>query len=68
MFVSAFCRDEERGQSRPSHKKVTFDVSADEDSEGEDVEDILGGKATSSAKSSFEKRQEKVASFKMLLV
>ncbi|KAL3993074.1 ADP-ribosyltransferase 5 [Sarotherodon galilaeus] len=57
--------DEERGQSRSSHKKVTFNLSDDEDSEGEDVEDILGGKAKGSAKSeaksSFEKRQEKMS-------
>lgn len=59
-----FGREEERGQSRLSHKKVTFNLSDDEDSEGEDVEDILGGKAKGSAKSeaksSFEKRQERV--------
>uniref|UniRef100_A0A3Q4MXH4 U3 small nucleolar ribonucleoprotein protein MPP10 n=1 Tax=Neolamprologus brichardi TaxID=32507 RepID=A0A3Q4MXH4_NEOBR len=57
--------DEERGRSRSSHKKVTFNLSDDEDSEGEDVEDILGGKAKGSAKSeaksSFEKRQEKMS-------
>ncbi|XP_005937259.1 U3 small nucleolar ribonucleoprotein protein MPP10 [Haplochromis burtoni] len=57
--------EEERGQSRSSHKKVTFNLSDDEDSEGEDVEDILGGKAKGSAKSeaksSFEKRQEKMS-------
>ncbi|XP_006780338.1 U3 small nucleolar ribonucleoprotein protein MPP10 [Neolamprologus brichardi] len=57
--------EEERGRSRSSHKKVTFNLSDDEDSEGEDVEDILGGKAKGSAKSeaksSFEKRQEKMS-------
>ncbi|XP_029284364.1 U3 small nucleolar ribonucleoprotein MPP10 [Cottoperca gobio] len=58
--------DEERGQSKASHKKVTFNLSGDEDSEGEDVEDIFGKKPpTSSAKtpsqSSFEKRQEKMS-------
>uniref|UniRef100_A0A3Q0R9R2 U3 small nucleolar ribonucleoprotein protein MPP10 n=1 Tax=Amphilophus citrinellus TaxID=61819 RepID=A0A3Q0R9R2_AMPCI len=56
---------DDEGQSRSSHKKVTFNLSGDEDSEGEDVEDILGGKAKSSAKSeaksSFEKRQEKMS-------
>ncbi|XP_008291311.1 U3 small nucleolar ribonucleoprotein MPP10 [Stegastes partitus] len=57
--------DEERSQSKASHKKVTFDQSADDESEGEDLEDIFGGRAPSSAKSesksSFEKRQEKMA-------
>uniref|UniRef100_I3J4G6 U3 small nucleolar ribonucleoprotein protein MPP10 n=1 Tax=Oreochromis niloticus TaxID=8128 RepID=I3J4G6_ORENI len=56
---------DDEGQSRSSHKKVTFNLSDDEDSEGEDVEDILGGKAKGSAKSeaksSFEKRQEKMS-------
>uniref|UniRef100_A0A672Q685 U3 small nucleolar ribonucleoprotein protein MPP10 n=1 Tax=Sinocyclocheilus grahami TaxID=75366 RepID=A0A672Q685_SINGR len=45
-------------------RKVTFDVP-DDDSEGEDVEAILGGKAKNmpkpESKSSFEKRQEKMA-------
>ncbi|XP_069030373.1 U3 small nucleolar ribonucleoprotein protein MPP10 [Embiotoca jacksoni] len=57
--------EEERSQSKASHKKVTFNVLGDEDSEGEDMEDIFGGKAPSSAKSesksSFEKRQEKMS-------
>ncbi|KAI3377584.1 hypothetical protein L3Q82_008749 [Scortum barcoo] len=57
--------DEEKSQSKASHKKVTFNLSGDEDSEGEDVEDIFGGKTPSSAKSesksSFEKRQEKMS-------
>ncbi|XP_070683687.1 U3 small nucleolar ribonucleoprotein protein MPP10 [Pempheris klunzingeri] len=57
--------DEERGQSKASHKKVTFNLSEDEGSEGEDMEDIFGGKSRSSAnsesKSSFEKRQEKMS-------
>uniref|UniRef100_A0A672FBR6 U3 small nucleolar ribonucleoprotein protein MPP10 n=2 Tax=Salarias fasciatus TaxID=181472 RepID=A0A672FBR6_SALFA len=52
-------------RSKASDKKVTFNLSEDEDSEGEDVEDILGGKSSSSAKSevksSFEKRQEKMS-------
>lgn len=57
--------DNERSQSKASHKKVTFNLSGDEDSEGEDVEEIFGGKTPSSAKpeskSSFEKRQEKMS-------
>lgn len=43
-------------------RKVTFDLP--DESEGEDVEDILGGKAKNTpkpeSKSSFEQRQEKV--------
>ncbi|XP_051235777.1 U3 small nucleolar ribonucleoprotein protein MPP10 [Dicentrarchus labrax] len=54
----------ERSQSKASHKKVAFNLSGDEDSEGEDMADIFGGKTPSSAKSesksSFEKRQEKM--------
>ncbi|KAL7405793.1 hypothetical protein ABVT39_007270 [Epinephelus coioides] len=57
--------EDERTQSKASHKKVTFNLSGDEDSEGEDMEEIFGGKAQSSAKSesksSFEKRQEKMS-------
>ncbi|XP_068568904.1 U3 small nucleolar ribonucleoprotein protein MPP10 [Cebidichthys violaceus] len=57
--------DDEDEETQTSHKKVTFNLSEDEDSEGEDVEDIFGGKAPSSAKSesksSFEKRQEKMS-------
>lgn len=49
---------------KSSGKKVTFHLSGDEESEGEDVEEILGGKRQLApqpeAKSSFEKRQEKV--------
>lgn len=60
----SFARDEERRESKASSKKVTFNLSGDEDSEGEDIEDIFGGKSQISAKSelksSFEKRQEKV--------
>lgn len=67
-----FARGEERSHSKASHKKVTFNLSGDEDSEGEDMEDIFGGKTPSSAKSesksSFEKRQEKVTWFKVLLI
>lgn len=64
-----FARDEE---TKASNKKVTFNLSGDEDSEGEDMEDIFGGKTPSSAKSksksSFEKRQEKVIRLQMLLI
>uniref|UniRef100_A0A8C1XWP0 U3 small nucleolar ribonucleoprotein protein MPP10 n=1 Tax=Cyprinus carpio TaxID=7962 RepID=A0A8C1XWP0_CYPCA len=51
--------------ARNALRKVTFDLPDDDDSEGEDVEDILGGKAKNvpkpESKSSFEKRQEKMA-------
>ncbi|KAM6950394.1 U3 small nucleolar ribonucleoprotein MPP10 [Lycodopsis pacificus] len=57
--------DDEDEETQTSQKKVTFNLSEDEDSEGEDVVDIFGGKAPSSAKSesksSFEKRQEKMS-------
>ncbi|KAM6943582.1 U3 small nucleolar ribonucleoprotein MPP10 [Xenentodon cancila] len=60
-----FAREEQKNNSKTSHKKVTFNVSGDEDSEGEDMEDIFGGKAPNSdkseEKSSFEKRQEKMS-------
>lgn len=62
-----FASDEEGSQSKAARKTVTFNLSGDEDSEGEDLEDIFGGKSPSSAKSesksSFEKRQEKVTRF-----
>ncbi|KAM4592518.1 U3 small nucleolar ribonucleoprotein MPP10 [Odontesthes bonariensis] len=57
--------DELRSHPKASHKKVAFNLSEDEDSEGEDLEDIFGGKTPSSeksdSKSSFEKRQEKMS-------
>ncbi|KAM7014912.1 U3 small nucleolar ribonucleoprotein MPP10 [Tautogolabrus adspersus] len=57
--------DEETSQSKASHKKVTFNLSGDDDSEGEDLEDIFGGKTKSAvkseSKSSFERRQEKMS-------
>ncbi|KAM3625174.1 uncharacterized protein V6R79_008031 [Siganus canaliculatus] len=55
--------DEAGRLSKASHKKVTFNLSENEDSEGEDIEDIFGGKssAKSESKSSFEKRQEKMS-------
>ncbi|XP_028679099.2 U3 small nucleolar ribonucleoprotein protein MPP10 isoform X1 [Erpetoichthys calabaricus] len=52
--------NEEWMEEKDATKRVTFNVS--EDSEGEDVTDILGGKAKAhdgaELKSSFEKRQE----------
>ncbi|XP_077084723.1 U3 small nucleolar ribonucleoprotein MPP10 [Siphateles boraxobius] len=49
-------------EARDNLRKVTFDLP--DESEGEDVEDILGGKAKNllkpEVKSSFEKRQEKM--------
>lgn len=60
----SFARDEE---TKAAQKKVTFNLN--EDSEGEDLADIFGGKTPSSAisavKSSFEKRQEKVIDFQI---
>ncbi|KAF4111140.1 hypothetical protein G5714_008171 [Onychostoma macrolepis] len=56
--------DDASDGARNALRKVTFDLP-DDDSEGEDVEDILGGKAKNvpkpESKSSFEKRQEKMA-------
>ncbi|XP_028299102.1 U3 small nucleolar ribonucleoprotein MPP10 [Gouania willdenowi] len=60
---------DENIHSKVSRKKVTFNLSEEEeeeeDTEGEDMEDIFGGKAASSdksvTKSSFEKRQEKMS-------
>ncbi|XP_059216018.1 U3 small nucleolar ribonucleoprotein protein MPP10 [Centropristis striata] len=54
--------DEDEG-NKTSRKKVTFNLSGDEDSEGEDMEDIFGGKSApkSESKSSFERRQEKMS-------
>lgn len=70
-------RDENRGSTKASQKKVTFDLSVEddeeeeEDSEGEDIEEIFGGKSTSpeksEVKSSYEKRQEKVTKLQMLI-
>ncbi|MFT7797167.1 U3 small nucleolar ribonucleoprotein MPP10 [Arapaima gigas] len=55
--------NEESWKAKEALKRVTFDLP--DDSEGEDVRDVLGGKEengeTSEAKSSFEKRQEKMA-------
>ncbi|KAM7424261.1 hypothetical protein PAMA_000549 [Pampus argenteus] len=55
--------DEDMSQSKGALKKVTFNLSGDEDSEGEDIEDIFGGKTPTKteSKSSFEKRQEKMS-------
>ncbi|XP_067297800.1 U3 small nucleolar ribonucleoprotein protein MPP10 isoform X1 [Pseudorasbora parva] len=50
--------------ARDALRKVTFDLPGESESEGENVEDILGGKAKNvpkpELKSSFEKRQEKM--------
>ncbi|RXN04177.1 U3 small nucleolar ribonucleo MPP10-like protein [Labeo rohita] len=55
--------DDMSDRGRNDSRKVTFDLP--DDSEGEDVQDILGGKAKNvpkpESKSSFEKRQEKMA-------
>ncbi|XP_017314192.1 U3 small nucleolar ribonucleoprotein protein MPP10 isoform X2 [Ictalurus punctatus] len=54
--------DSESQKARDPLRKVTFDLPSE--SEGEDVEDILGGKSkniTRDTKSVFEKRQEKMA-------
>ncbi|XP_057187092.1 U3 small nucleolar ribonucleoprotein protein MPP10 isoform X2 [Triplophysa rosa] len=55
--------DDMDDKARNYLRKVTFDLP--DESEGEDVEDILGGKAKNTpkpeSKSSFEKRQEKMA-------
>ncbi|XP_060715679.1 U3 small nucleolar ribonucleoprotein protein MPP10 [Tachysurus vachellii] len=55
--------DDESQNARDALRKVTFDLPSE--SEGEDVEDILGGKSTNltkpDTKSAFEKRQEKMA-------
>ncbi|XP_056428516.1 U3 small nucleolar ribonucleoprotein protein MPP10 [Hyla sarda] len=54
---------EESKKAKDSFKRVTFDLS--DGSEGEEVADILGGKKKSDqpneSKSSFEKREEKMA-------
>lgn len=54
--------DEETPRAKGALKKVTFDLS--DESEGEDMEEILGGKHAEipETKSGFEKRQEKVFS------
>ncbi|RVE74414.1 hypothetical protein OJAV_G00022110 [Oryzias javanicus] len=61
----SYDEEEQENRSKASQKKVTFDLSEDEDSEGEDIEEVLGGKISSpetvELKSSFEKRQEKMS-------
>ncbi|XP_059926666.1 U3 small nucleolar ribonucleoprotein protein MPP10 [Gadus macrocephalus] len=55
--------DPEASQSPQGHKKVTFNLSEEEQSEGEDIVDIIGGKSSlekEEPKSSFEKRQQKM--------
>lgn len=68
-FCNVFVSDEDTNWSKASNKKVSFNLpeedSEEEDNEREDIRDILGGKSQSTiseAKSSFEKRQEKVNS------
>ncbi|TSK20053.1 U3 small nucleolar ribonucleoprotein MPP10 [Bagarius yarrelli] len=51
--------DAQSQNTRAASRKVTFNLSSE--SEGEDVEDILGGKSKTETKSAFEKRQEKMA-------
>uniref|UniRef100_A0A674P021 U3 small nucleolar ribonucleoprotein protein MPP10 n=1 Tax=Takifugu rubripes TaxID=31033 RepID=A0A674P021_TAKRU len=57
--------DESGEAFKSSSKKVSFNLpEQEEDSEGEDIGDILGGKSQSKiseTKSSFEKRQEKMS-------
>lgn len=66
-FCLPLAREEGRKRSKASQKKVAFNLSEDDDSEGEDIQDIFGGKgpnsAKSDAKSSFEIRQEKVTGY-----
>uniref|UniRef100_A0A8C9VR23 U3 small nucleolar ribonucleoprotein protein MPP10 n=1 Tax=Scleropages formosus TaxID=113540 RepID=A0A8C9VR23_SCLFO len=61
--ISDMEEKEESQQAKEALKRVTFDLP--NDSEGEDAEEILGGKKKTGemleAKSSFEKRQEKMA-------
>ncbi|KAM9825239.1 U3 small nucleolar ribonucleoprotein MPP10 [Syngnathus typhle] len=47
-------------RAKASHKKVTFNLSGDEDSEGEDLEDILGGRNPNSQKSQSQSSHEKI--------
>ncbi|XP_072320821.1 U3 small nucleolar ribonucleoprotein protein MPP10 [Eucyclogobius newberryi] len=60
--------NDEPKRSMDKPKKVSFNLSGDEESEGEDIEEILGGKsansqksAKSESKSPFEKRLEKMS-------
>ncbi|KAM9545539.1 LOW QUALITY PROTEIN: U3 small nucleolar ribonucleoprotein MPP10-like [Salvelinus alpinus] len=61
-----FVEDEECRQAKEALKRVTFNLPAEnDDSEGEDMADIFGGKSQNAtkpeSKSSFEKRQDKMA-------
>ncbi|CAL9701575.1 unnamed protein product [Knipowitschia caucasica] len=54
--------DSKQSMGINKQKRVKFNLSGDEDSEGEHMEDIFGGKsAKTESKSSFEKRQEKIS-------
>ncbi|XP_064778987.1 U3 small nucleolar ribonucleoprotein protein MPP10-like [Oncorhynchus masou masou] len=61
-----FVEDEECRQAKEALKRVTFNLPGESDaSEGEDMVDIFGGKSQNTTepefKSSFEKRQDKMA-------
>ncbi|XP_031686650.1 U3 small nucleolar ribonucleoprotein protein MPP10 isoform X1 [Oncorhynchus kisutch] len=61
-----FVEDEECRQAKEALKRVTFNLPGESDaSEGEDMADIFGGKSQNTtepeSKSSFEKRQDKMA-------
>uniref|UniRef100_A0A4W5Q6C2 U3 small nucleolar ribonucleoprotein protein MPP10 n=1 Tax=Hucho hucho TaxID=62062 RepID=A0A4W5Q6C2_9TELE len=61
-----FVEDEECRQAKEALKRVTFNLPGEsDDSEGEDMADIFGGKSQNAtkpdSKSSFEKRQDKMA-------
>lgn len=57
MYREDIDEDESR-QARDALKRVKFDLP--EDSDGEEMEQIFGGKSEKLSKSSFEKRKDKV--------
>lgn len=69
MFLCCFrdfVEDEDCRQAKEALKRVTFNLPGEsDDSEGEDMADILGGKSQNAtkpeSKSSFEKRQDKAS-------